>query len=442
MKNAIPDIATQKKGPAIKEVRITPIAIVDPPLLNAAGLHAPYALRTILEIVTDDNISGISEIPGNVNINAALETAGELIIGKDPFQLNVIKALLEQHFGKESASQRGHAPWDQRKLVHIFSAIEVACLDIMGKVTNRPVVDLLGGKMRDKVPFAAYLFFKYKGAGGKLGFDISPDAVGWEAARQAPATDPEGIVAQAKAMCKAFGFQSIKLKGGAFEPQLEVDSMLALREAFGAEVPLRFDPNAIWKLETGITYGRKMEGILQYLEDPVRGQENMAKVKQALKVPLATNMCTTSFDDIPGSIALGSEDIILSDHHFWGGLKASMELARICDTFGRGLSMHSNSHLGISLTAMVHLGAALPTPPYPLDTHYPWQSDEVIVGGRIPFEDGAVAVPTEPGLGVELDRDALAKLHQNFLECGLTERDDQTEMQKVNPDWVFEMTRW
>ncbi len=438
----INQIAARKSGPSIKEVRITPIAITDPPLLNAAGLHAPFALRTILEIVTSDNISGISEIPGNVKTNTDLKIAGDLIVGKDPFQLNSIKAMLEQHFGKETAAQRGNAPWDQRKLVHIFSAIEVACLDIMGKVTGRPVVDLLGGKMRDEVPFAAYLFFKYEGAGGKLGLTTDPQAAGWDAARQAEAIDPASIVKQAQAMCKAFGFQSIKLKGGAFEPQLEVDCMFALREAFGADVPLRFDPNAIWKLETGIKYGRMMEGILQYLEDPVRGQENMAKARKALKVPLATNMCTTSFEDIPRSIALGSEDIILSDHHFWGGLKASMELARICETFGRDLSMHSNSHLGISLAAMVHLGAALPRPPYPLDTHYPWQSEEVIAGGRMTFSDGAVAVPDEPGLGVELDREALAKLHQNFLECGLSERDDQIEMQKVIPDWKFLPTRW
>src|SRR5690606_3717714 len=306
-----------KPGPVIKEIHITPIAITDPPLFNAAGLHAPYALRTIVALVTHDNITGISEIPGNVSINADLESAGKLILGKDPFQLNAIRQTLENHFGKESAAQRGNTPWDQRKLVHVFSAIEVACLDIMGKVTGRPVVDLLGGKMRDRVPFAAYLFYKHQGAGGKLGFNIDPNAVGWAAARQIKALDPEGIVAQAKAMCREFGFQSIKLKGGVFEPQQELDALLALRQAFGPEVPLRFDPNAVWKLDTAIHYGRKMEGLLEYLEDPVRGQVNMAQAKKAIKLPFATNMCTTSFDDIPNSIALASEDIILSDHHFW-----------------------------------------------------------------------------------------------------------------------------
>lgn len=440
--NNLNEKLASKAGPAIQEIRITPIAIVDPPLLNAAGLHAPYALRTIVEVVTSDNIVGISEIPGNASINTDLEQARKLLIGKDPFQLNLIKHTLESHFGKEHAKERGDTPWDQRKLVHIFSAMEVACLDIMGKVVNRPVVDLLGGKMRDRVPFAAYLFYKYEGAGGTLEFNTDPEAQGWAAARQAAALNPTSIVKQAEAMCQEFGFQSIKLKGGVFEPPVELETMQALREAFGPDVPLRFDPNAIWKLETGIEYGKKMEGLLEYLEDPVRGQENMAEARKAVNIPFATNMCTTSFEDIPRSIALGSEDIILSDHHFWGGLKASMELARVCDTFGRKLSMHSNSHLGISLAAMVHLGAALPTPPYPLDTHYPWQSDEVITSGRFRFEDGAIPVPQEPGLGVELDRQALAQLHQNYLNCGLTKRDDEIEMQKVQPGWRFKAVRW
>lgn len=430
------------KGLQIKEIFITPIAIVDPPLLNAAGLHAPYALRTVVELITQDNISGISEIPGNAAIDAALESAKELIIGRDPFQLNEIRQVLETHFGKEQAADRGETPWDQRRLVHIFSAIEVACLDIVGKATGRPVVDLLGGKMRDRVPFAAYLFYKYKGAGGLLGAGTDPHAAGWPAARQEQALHPDEIVTQARAMCREFGFKSIKLKGGVLEPQQEVDAMLALRGAFGADVPLRLDPNAIWKPETAIHYGRMLKPVVEYLEDPVRGQENMALVRRELNIPLATNMCTTSFDDLPGSIRTHSEDIILSDHHFWGGLRASITLAGICDTFGRGLSMHSNSHLGISLAAMVHLGAALPHLTYALDTHYPWQSDEVITGGRIRFEEGAVPVSNEPGLGVELDRQALAQLHQNYLDCGLTVRDDETEMQKIKPGWKFESVRW
>lgn len=308
----------RQQGPKIKEFNITPIAVVDPPLLNAAGLHAPYALRTIVELVTEDNITGISEIPGNIDIDQALERSKRLIIGQDPFQLNHIKDVLQAEFGKEKPADRGFTPWDQRTVVHVFSSIEVACMDLIGKIVNRPIVDLLGGKRRDTVPFSAYLFYKYEGAGGALEFGIDSNASGWSAARQAKALTPDEIVIQAKAMCKSFGFKSLKLKGGVFNPRIEVDTIFALHKAFGPDVPLRFDPNALWKVSTSMKYGKEMEGVLEYLEDPTRGQKNMAKVRKALKTPLATNMCTTSFQDIPSSIALGAEDIILSDHHFWG----------------------------------------------------------------------------------------------------------------------------
>jgi len=426
----------------IAEMRVTPIAITDPPLRNAAGLHAPYALRTIVELVTTDNIYGLGEVPGNIDITATLESAREIVIGRDPFQLNGLQMVLHEHFSENDTEGPSQTPWVQRILGYVNSALEVACLDIIGKATNRPVVDLLGGAVRDWVPFSAYLFFKHQGAGGALAFDTDPNATGWAAARQAEALTPEAIVTQAQAMCDAFGFKSIKLKAGALEPDIEVASIFALRDAFGPTMPLRIDPNGVWSVETAIKLGHKMEGVLEYYEDPVQGQENMAEVRQAVNMPLATNMCTTSFKHLPNSIRVGSEDIILSDHHFWGGLRASVELARICKTFGRGLSMHSNSHIGISLAAMTHLAAAVPNLTYACDTHYPWQSEEIITGGRLQFEDGSLLVSREPGLGIELDRAALAKLHNNFKACGLTHRNDEIEMQKVEPGWKFKPVRW
>jgi glucarate dehydratase len=430
-----------KKGPVIREIHVTPIAITDPPLLNAAGLHAPYALRTIIELVTDDNISGISEIPGSKLINDSLEEVKGLIIGIDPFQLNKIFELLQGRFFEHN-DLRGDQPWDKRKLVHIYSALEVACMDIIGKICERPVVDLLGGRCRDYVPFAAYSFYKREGAGGALGFGTDPYANNWSAVRQAQALGPDEIVRQAEALCREYGFKSVKLKGGVFHPEEETNAVLALRKAFGPGIPLRLDPNALWKIETAIKYGKKLENVLEYLEDPVRGQENMAFLRKKLKTPLATNMCTTSFEDLPGSISYGSEDIILCDHHFWGGMRACIHLSRFATAFGKGLSMHSNSHLGISLAAMVHLGAAIPRLDYALDTHYPWQSEEIIAEGPFTFENGAVAVPKGPGLGVTLDRQALVRLNGQYDKCCLTERDDQIEMQKIIPDWVFQHTRW
>ena len=423
----------------IADAEITPVAVADPPLLNAAGLHAPYALRIVLELVSDDGASGWGEIPGSEAARAALAYAAERIVGADPWQLNEIFATLDTLAQED---ERGDSPWDQRSWVHVRSAIEVACYDLMGKSCGRPVVDLLGGAVRDRVPFAAYLFYKRAGAGGAFGLERERSATGWMAARQEAALDGDGIVAQAQAMVAHYGFGSIKLKGGVFEPQVEVDSILALREAFGPDMPLRLDPNAIWRVDTAIAAGRQLEGVLEYYEDPTRGQANMSAVAKALHIPLATNMCTTSFDDLPGSVRHNSEAIILSDHHFWGGFRASLDLARFCRVFGRGMSMHSNSHLGISLAAMVHLAAAVPNLTYDCDTHYPWQDGHDLLVEPLQFDAGAVALPSAPGLGIEVARDRLAILHEQYLACGLTERDDEVEMQKIEPGWRFQATRW
>ena len=423
----------------INEIHITPVAVPDPPLLNAAGLHAPFALRLIIELVSADGISGWGEIPGSEATLSALNHAADHLVGMDPWGLNAIDAKLET---LAKPDERGATPWDQRTWVHVRSAIEVACYDLLGKSVGRPVVDLLGGPARECVPFAAYLFYKHEGAGGDFGFERDASATGWFAARADAALDPAGIVAQARAMIEHYGFKSIKLKGGAFEPQQEVDAILALRDAFGPDMPLRLDPNAIWRVETAIAAGKQLVGALEYYEDPVRGQANMGAVARALDIPLATNMCTISFADLPGSIAHQSESIILSDHHFWGGFRATLELARICAVFGRGLSMHSNSHLGISLAAMTHLAAAVPELTYDCDTHFPWQDGHDLLIEPLTFDAGAVAVPRAVGLGIEVDRAKLAQLHQQYLACGLTERDDEIEMQKVQPAWTFQATRW
>lgn len=427
----------------IKDIIVTPIAVADPPLLNCVGVHAPYALRIILQVITEGGVTGISEIPGNKETEDAILRIKKDLIGLDAFQPNHILQKVTQNLPEESrADDRGGAPWDQRIVVHLFSAFEVACLDIMGKELNCRVSDLLGGTMREQVPFAAYLFYKFKGAGGEWGYELDPEATGWDRARQAEATSTQGIIDQAIAMCAEFGYKSIKLKGGFFPPEKEVDDTLEIAKAFAGEMPMRYDPNAIWSLETGLKFAKVFQGKLEYLEDPVRGQKNMSILRKEVDIPLATNMCTTSFSDLPSSIQLHSEDIILSDHHFWGGLRSTMELYKICKTFGRGFSMHSNSHLGISLAAMAHIGAALPVFDHEFDTHYPWQNEDVIVGGKIKIEEGCVTLPSGPGLGVEIDPDQLKKLHQNYLNCGLTKRDDEAEMQKLDPNWKVVDTRY
>lgn len=417
----------------IREVRLTPVAFPDPPLLNAVGVHQPWALRTIVEVDCGDGLVGLGETYGDTPHLAVLRRVVPHLVGLDPFATNEILRVIQVLLGEADAPDLHGLTGlssPEKTVLRVFSPIEVACLDVQGQVIGRPVHDLLGGRVRDAVPFSAYLFYKYAAHPGQ-----DPDPYG-------EALTPEQIVAQARLMTQTYGFRSIKLKGGVHPPDLELDAVKALREAF-PDHPLRIDPNAAWTVQTSQRIAAEADGLLEYLEDPTPGRAGMAEVAKVARMPLATNMCVVAFEHLPEAIDLGSVHVVLADHHYWGGLRQSARLAGICQTWGIGLSMHSNSHLGISLAAMTHLGAALPELTYAADTHTPWQLGVDVVTEPLRFADGAVPVPTGPGLGVTLDRDALARMHEDYLRCGITERDDTTYMRATfDPAYTSERPRW
>jgi glucarate dehydratase len=254
-------------------------------------------------------------------------------------------------------------------------------------------------------------------------------------------------------MIDTYGFQSIKLKAGVLDPDVEIETIRQLRRAFGPAFPLRMDPNCAWSVDTSIRVGRELAVELSgegYLEDPAPGVDGMARVRQGLldagvPTPLASNVAVTSFGDIPEAVRRNAVQIVLCDPHYWGGIRQIQHLSRVCQTFGLGLSMHSNSHLGVSLMAMAHAAAAAPHLTLACDTHYPWQSarDEVVAGGRVRFEGGAVRIPERPGLGVDLDRDQLARGRERYRSISFRKRDDAEEMRKhVDPTWQRVVPRW
>ncbi|VEG51710.1 mandelate racemase/muconate lactonizing protein [Mycolicibacterium aurum] len=414
----------------ITGARITPVAFVDPPLLNTVGVHQPYALRAIIQLDTDAGLVGLGETYADTRHLARLQAAAEAITGLDVFSLNLIRAAIDARLTGDTAAVGTAGMITTASAVdQVFSPFEVACLDVQGHALGRPVSDLLGGLVRDAVPFSAYLFYKWAAHPGQ-----EPDAFG-------EALDPDGLVTQARRMIDEYGFTAIKLKGGVFPPDEEMAAIEALSRAFPG-VPLRLDPNAAWTPQTSVKVASGLAGILQYLEDPTPGLDGMAEVAAQSPMPLATNMCVVAFDQLAPAVAKGSVNVVLSDHHYWGGLQRSRLLAGICDTFGLGLSMHSNSHLGISLAAMVHLAGATPNLTYACDTHWPWKTEDVVADGALRFVDGSVPVPTSPGLGVEIDEDALAALHDQYVRCGIRDRDDTGYMRTVDPDFELLSPRW
>ena len=413
--------------PSVVEARVTPIAFRDPPLLNVAGVHEPWALRSIIEVVTSDGRVGLGESYGDLQTLANLGKVAAQLAGLDPFDLNGLTRVVYGLVGDDPDPGATFPPKGDKARATAVAAVEVAFLDLQGQQLGRPLYQLLGGAVRPAVPYSAYLFYKFA---QHKNFTAYP-ADDW-----GEVLTPAQMVEAARRMIGQYGFGSIKLKGGVFAPEVEVEALYALRAAFPG-MPLRIDPNGGWSVDTTrrVMPALSANGLLEYLEDPVVSLEESGQVAKFASMPLATNMVTIAFGHIPETIRLGAMQVILSDHHYWGGLRATQHLAAIGRTFGIGISMHSNSHLGISLAAMTHVGVTIPNLRYACDTHYPWQVDEVISGGKLKIEDGLLAPPRGPGLGVTLDRSELARLHRNYLDCGIRVRDDATEMRKHRPDF-------
>ena len=418
----------------ITGARITPIAFADPPLLNTVGVHQPFALRAIIQLDTDAGLVGLGETYADTAHLERLSAATDAIVGQDVFALNTIRSLISDRLGgDQGAGTQGSGLagmiTSSSTVDRVFSPFEVACLDVQGHAAGRPVSDLLGGAVRDAVPFSAYLFYKWAAHPGG-----EPDS--WGAA-----LDPDAIVAQARRMIDEYGFTAIKLKGGVFPPEEEMAAIEALRAAF-PDHPLRLDPNAAWTPQTSIKVASGLAGVVEYLEDPTPDLDGMAEVARQAPMPLATNMCVVAFNQLAPADGQTVCRVVLSDHHYWGGLQRSRLLAGICENFGLGLSMHSNSHLGISLAAMVHLAAATPNLSYACDTHWPWKTEEVVKPGTIEFVDGSVPVPTTAGLGVQIDEDQLGALHEQYLRCGIRDRDDTGYMRTIDPAYEAISPRW
>lgn len=299
----------------IDTIRLTPVLMADPPLLNTQGVHQPYTPRLVVEVVTRSGASGVGETYGDGKYLELARPLAEALPGRSVSDLNGLFALADQVCGDSRAADervdagglRGVQTAAKLRL-SVVSAFEVACLDALGKALGLPVHALLGGKVRDSVEYGAYLFHRWA---------AHPE--GGESDDWGAALDPAGVVAQARRFEREHGFGSFKLKGGVFEPDREVAAVLALAEAFPGR-PLRLDPNGAWSVETALYVADRLEGVLEYLEDPVSGTGRMAEVAAGSGIPLATNMCVTTFAEVPEAFARDAVRIVLSDHHYWGGL--------------------------------------------------------------------------------------------------------------------------
>ena len=436
-------------SPVIQKMEVWPVAGKDCMELNLSGAHAPYFTRNVVVLYADNGEMGVGEVPGGKKITAALEECIPLVEGTKVAEYKSTLLKVKKYLdSKGEEDVRGNQTFDLRTGVHVITAIEAPCLDLLGKHLGVPVCELLGdGQQRDKVRMLGYLFFVGDRKKTDLPYDAEPDSdCEWYRIRHEEALDADSIVAFAKAAHEKYGFQDFKLKGGVLPGNEEMDVIRALTKAF-PEARIDLDPNGGWLLEQAVEYVKGMKGILTYCEDPCgaegvySGREIMSEFRRRTGFPTATNMIATDWREVSHSLESQAVDIILADPHFWT-MAGSVRVGQMCHDFGYTWGSHSNNHFDISLAMFTQVGAAVPGEYNALDTHWIWQEGlERLTKEPLQIVDGCIAVPKKPGLGIEADMDQIRKAHQVYLDNCLGGRDDSVGMQYLIPGWKFDPKR-
>ncbi|HSE20684.1 MAG TPA: enolase C-terminal domain-like protein [Pyrinomonadaceae bacterium] len=397
----------------ITDLKATTVTVpLEAPLRHAAGAHWGRFVRTIVEVETDEGLIGLGEMGGGgESAENAFLALKPYLVGHDPAHLEELRFRI----ANPTASLYNNR-------TQILAALEFACLDLLGQRWNVPVHAILGGKLRDEVPFASYLFFRY-----------SKDGKG-------EVRTVDQLVKHASELKERYGFKSHKLKGGVFAPEYELECYRAVAESLPGD-SFRFDPNASWSTEQAIWFGQQIEDIRNdYFEDPVFGLHGMRRTREKVRMPLATNTVVVNFEQLAANVLDTAVDVILLDTTFWGGIRPCVKAAGICETFQLGVAVHSSGELGIQLATMLHLGAVIPNLSFAADAHYHHLLDDVIEGGKLSYKDGRIAVPDGPGLGVRLNREKLAEFSELYKRLGNYAYDRDP----LRPDWtpIVPNSRW
>ena len=351
--------------------------------------RAWYDTRTamVVEIETDAGLIGWGECYGPARMTAAVvQSMAPWLIGEDPLRTDylwqMIYARLRDH------GQKG-------LVIEGLSGIDIALWDIKGRHFGVPAYRLLGGPLRTEVQ--AYATGLYRRKSG----------------------DPLRYLAEEAAGYVAEGFGAVKLKVG-FGVEEDAAVTRAVREAIGPGAALMVDANHAYDTVAAIRLGRMIEPYdIGWFEEPVPPEDvaGYRAVKGALSIPVAGGECEFSrfgFRDLLVSRAI---DIIQPDTCAAGGLSECKKIADMAEAFG----VRYNPHVwgtGIAIAASLQLLAVLPAhtpvslaPVQPMlefdRTEHPIRQS--LLAQPIEHSGGIVRVPDGPGLGIEVDRDALVR---------------------------------
>ncbi len=435
------------KSPRLAAMRVIPVAGQDSMLLNLSGAHGPYFTRNLLLLTDETGNTGAGEVPGGEKIRRLLEETEPLVVGQEIAGCYPILDAVWERFADRDAAGRGQQTFDQRVTIHAMTAIESAVLDLLGQFLGVPVAMLLGeGRQRTSVPVLGYLFFVGDSGKTSLGYrQPGARASGWFRLRDEEAMTPNAIVRLAEAAQAQYGFNDFKLKGGVLAGPQEIAAVAALHERF-PQARITLDPNGAWSLKEAVALCMRKQDVLAYAEDPCgpemgfSGREIMAEFRKATGLPTATNMIATNWRELEHAIALHAVDIPLADPHFWT-MRAAIRVSQTCREHGLTWGAHSNNHFDISLAMVTHVAASAVGKITAVDTHWIWQDGQHLTHNPLRIENGAIAVPERPGLGIDLDLDAIAQANELYQTKGLGSRDDAAAMQFLIPDWQFDPRR-
>ncbi|MGH3435239.1 MAG: mandelate racemase/muconate lactonizing enzyme family protein [Sciscionella sp.] len=345
-------------------------------------------VSVLLELHTDEGITGIGEAaayPSAEIVLAVFNSIEGLVLGEDP--LAIERLIHRIDLVGTWHHVKGSSP--------AIAAVEMACWDILGKICGQPLVNLLGGKFRDRVEYFYYI----------------------------PRTSPDEVAAEGR-RASEFGFRTCYLKALHDDPQCDVERVAALRAGAGPAARIRVDANEAWSPGTAIRTIRAMEAYgLELIEQPVSGRNlpEMAYVRSRVDTPLLANEASWTRHDQLAVIRAGAADVISVDNQMDGGLLNLKRSAGLAEAAGLPVVKHSLGELGIALAAATHALAATPNFRYANQAYGALLADDVTSGFGGPasgYRDGCLEVPAAPGLGVSLDAEKVARYAELYRMHG------------------------
>lgn len=339
----------------------------------------------VVEIDTDEGVVGLGEAPAYPSaaiVLAVFESLEKLIIGEDPRRVERIVRKID-----------AVGTWHHvRATSPAIAAVEMACWDILGKISGQPLVNLFGGRIRDEVSYIWY---------------VARDTL-------------ETVKASARSGVEQ-GFDTLYVKVGWGDPRADIEVVEALRDGAGPGPKIRIDANEAWTAAATVRIVKDLEHLdLEFVEQPVSGRnlKEMAYLRSRISVPLLTNEATWTREDVLAAVQAGAADAISIDNQMDGGLMNFRRAAGIAEAAGIPVVKHSLGELGIGTLAGAHAIASTANFLHANQSYVALLADDVLEDGPLTYEDGKLPIPDGPGLGVALDTEKLAEHAERYRKYG------------------------